>query len=114
MQALQYSPGQLATIFLETLDSTGARADGYALPLITRVITPSLSLDPAFPQNMIKLDVGLYYFQYTLASGATGVGSYLVDIIYADPDTMVLKNTAVQLVVNAPFGNYSAVVTVGG
>ena len=110
MRVLQHSPGQLATIFLETLDDTGARADGYILPLITRVIMPNLSLDPAFPSSMIKIDVGLYYFQYILVFGAAGMGSYLVDIMFADPDTSVLQNTAVQIVVTAPFGNYTAVV----
>jgi hypothetical protein len=111
MQVLQYSPGQLATIFLETLDGYGVRANGDILPYINRIVLPNLSLDPAFPQNMVQLDVGLYYFQYTLASGAAGVGSYLVDIIFADPDTEILRNTAVQIVVSAPFGSYTAVVT---
>ena len=114
MQVLQYSPGQLATIFLETLDEDGVRADGYTLPVISRIITPTLALDPAFPQSMIRMDVGLYYFQYLLAKNATGVGSYLVDIILDDPVTHILRNATVQIVVAAPFGNYTAVVSVGG
>ena len=110
MQTLQYTPGQLATIFLETVDDTGARADGYMMPSVNRIILPSLSLDSTFPKNMIKLDTGLYYIQYTIPSGAVGVGSYLVDIMFTDPSTMVFKNIATQIVVLAPFGSYSAVV----
>lgn len=110
MQVLQHFPGQLATIFLETEDAAGVRADGYAVPMVTRVILPDLSLATEYPQNMHKLDIGLYYIQYVIPSGAVAVGSYLVDIIYADPDTSVIRNTAVQIVVTAPFGTYTAVV----
>ncbi len=78
-----YFPGQKATIFLEILDpNTGARADGYSLPVITRVIFPDLSLGQSFPQDMVRLDVGLYFFQFTIPFTASAVGSYLVDGYY--------------------------------
>lgn len=105
---LYYSPKQKASIFLETLNDLGARtdADGY-LPSVTRIIFPDLSLAPSFPQNMIKLDTGLYYFQYTLPAGGTAIGSYLVDVAYFQPVTAHPITAIYQLIVNAPFGSYS-------
>jgi len=116
---LYYFPGQKATIFLETLDSNLQRADGYLpydgymTPVITRVVFPDLSLAAGFPQSMVKLDTGLYYFQFTLPVGATAVGSYLVDVTYNGPGTSNFYTKIYQLIVNAPFGNYSYAVTVG-
>lgn len=108
MHVLQYAPGQKATIYFETLDVNGARADAPTAPIITRIIFPDLSLAADFPQSMVKLDVGLYYFQMTLPFTAAGVGSYLADILYQDPTTLNNKNAAIQIIVTAPFGNYTA------
>lgn len=105
-----YFPGQKATIFLETLDpTTGARADGYSLPVITRVIFPDLTLAQFFPQDMVKLDVGLYFFQFTIPFTAAAVGSYLVDGYYYQPTTEIPLTFTYQMVVNAPFGNFAAI-----
>lgn len=108
---LYHSPGQKASIFLETLNSSGIRADGYTppdgYPVITRVIFPDLSLAEGFPQNMVKLDIGLYFFQFTLPISGGSIGSYLVDGYYNQPSTSNFLNTLFQLVVNAPFGFYS-------
>jgi len=86
---LYYFPGQKATVFLETLNAVDIRADGYTspdgYPVIDRVIFPDLSLAANFPKNMVKLDVGLYFFQFTLPIGAAAVGSYLVDGHYNIP-----------------------------
>lgn len=103
---LYHSPGQKASIFLETLDSTGVRADGY-VPVVTRVIFPDLSLAADFPQEMVKLDTGLYFFQFTLPYNGGSIGSYLVDILYNKPNTSNYFNALYQIVVSAPFGNYS-------
>ncbi len=109
-----YFPGQKATIFLESIDpTTGARADGYAPPVVTRVIFPDLSLAQGFPQSFVKLDVGLYYFQFTIPYTAASVGSYFVDALYYQPVTNAILPFAYQIVVNAPFGNYGLSV-VGG
>lgn len=114
---LYYFPGQKATIFLETKDGYGQRADsglphdGYATPEITRVIFPDLSLAAGFPQSMVKLDTGLYFFQFTLPTGGASVGSYLVDVTYNGPGTPFFYQKIFQLIVTAPFGNYG--VTVG-
>jgi len=102
-----YFPGQKATIFLETLDPmTKLRADSPTIPVINRVIFPDLSLALDFPQNMVKLDVGLYYFQFTVPFNAQSVGSYLVDGEYTQPVTNAVLTFMYQIVVNAPYGQY--------
>lgn len=105
---LQYNPGQVATVILETLNAAGVRADGYDLPQITRIIFPNLSLASGYPLDMTKLDQGLYMAQFTLPALASSVGTYIVDMVYFDPDTGLPKDTLVQILVNAPMGQYSA------
>jgi len=106
---LFYQPGQIATIWFETLDN-GQRSDGYAIPTITRIIFPSGNVASGYPQSMVRYDVGLFYFQFTLPTGAISVGSYIVDISYIDPVSDNAQNTFVQIVVNAPYGQYSVTV----
>jgi hypothetical protein len=105
---LNYTPGQQVTFVFETLDGYGERADGYAVPYVSRIIFPNLSLAACYPQNMIRLDVGLFTFQFVLPKNAASIGSYIVDIVYYDPDTGLTKNTFCQVVCNAPYGLYSA------
>lgn len=101
---LRHNPGQKVTIFLETLSSDGVRMDGYSGAIVNRVIFPDLSLTLNFPQNMTKLDVGLYYFQFTLPSGSGSIGDYIVDVNYQRPDTGIPVNLLYQVIVSAPFG----------
>jgi hypothetical protein len=118
MQTLAYSPGQTVTLFLETKNSDGYYADGYygdgyaidgyESPVVYRLINPDMALDGYYPQPMSQFDVGIYYYKFVLPRGAAAVGSYFVDIAYRDPDTDLLKFTSYQVVVNAPFGLYSA------
>jgi hypothetical protein len=121
---LYYFPGQKATVFLETLGVDGytrtdvtipfdGYVDGYGapVPVITRVIFPDLSLALNFPKIMVHVDTGLYYFQFTLPTGAASVGSYLVDVTYNKPGTDYFIYKFYQLIVTAPFGNFG--VTVG-
>ena len=105
---LNYSPGQQVTLVFETLNSLGARADGYGHPSIVRIIFPNLSLASGYPQTMTRLDVGLFNFQFALPVLATAVGSYIVDVTYLDPDSGNPKSTFFQIVVTAPYGQYSA------
>jgi hypothetical protein len=105
---LNASPGQTVTLVFQTLDGYGQRADGYAPPAITRIIFPNLSLASGYPQNMTRLDVGLYNFKVILPPLAASVGSYIVDVSYIDPATMHVQMTFFQIVVSAPFGQYSA------
>jgi hypothetical protein len=112
---LNYFPGQQATIVFEVLNSLGERSDafdGYGgpgfPPQITRIIFPNLSLAGGYPQNMMRLDVGLFMAQFTLPQQASAVGTYIVDILYYDPDSPNQpENTFVQVICNAPQGNYS-------
>lgn len=103
-----YSPGSQATIFFETLDAAGARSDGYGvIPSITRILFPDLTIAVGFPQNMTKIDTGLFRYVFTLPTGSSGVGSYLVDISYQDPADFYIKSTFRQIVVTSPAGAYS-------
>src|ERR1700729_1504039 len=93
---LNASPGQVVTIVFEQLLSDGYRSDGYYsgdifndgynttdgyrdgyadgygadgyydLPLVNRIIFPSLIDATGYPQQMVRIDTGLYYFQFTL------------------------------------------------
>lgn len=105
---LSYFPGQTVTIFQEVVDGYGVRTDDGYIPAIARIIPPTLIAVDGYPQQMTRFDVGLYYFQMVLPKGAVSVGSYLIDIVYEDPITSLLVNSAFQIVVNAPFGRYSA------
>jgi hypothetical protein len=88
-----------------------ASIDGYVtsshFPTITRIIFPDLTATSGYPVRMVKLDTGLYYYQFTLPTGATAVGSYLVDISYTDPSTLYTKTALYQIAVNAPYGQFS-------
>lgn len=101
-----YTPGQTVTFYEEIKDGYGQRTDDGYIPVITRIIIPGFILAAGYPQNMTRLDVGLYYFQFQLPNGAAAVGTYFVDIIYMNPDTKLLVNTSKQIVVTAPFGNF--------
>lgn len=108
-----YFPGQRATIFLETIDPTaGDRADSPTTPVINRVIFPDLSLADGFPQSMVKLDIGLYYFQFVIPFNGNSIGTYFVDGSYSQPVTSVVLPFSYQMVVTAPYGNYSVMPTV--
>lgn len=103
---LNYTPGQTATFFQEIKDGYGVRTDDGYIPVVSRIIVPGFTLASGFPQNMIRLDIGLYYYQFILPNGAAAVGSYLVDIIYLNPIDGFLNTNTYQIVVNAPFGNF--------
>ncbi len=108
---LNYTPGQQVTIFEEVKDGYGQRTDDGYVPVVTRIFPPSFNPLTGYPQLMTRLDTGLYYFQFTLPTGAVAVGSYLVDITYLNPVTQLLNTNTYQIVVTAPFGNFG--VTIG-
>lgn len=103
---LQYSPGQVATVTMSVFNDDGVLTDGYAAPSIAKIIMPSLALASGFPVNMTKISTGIYQYKFQLPSGASAVGSYVVQITYTTPDA-VTKNEVVELHVNAPFANFS-------
>lgn len=106
-QTLFHSPGQQVTILLQILDSNGQRADGYQTPTVDRVLVPSLAEASGYPADMTKIDTGLYYHRFTLPNGASAVGTYIVDLSWPDPDTMIFKTDVVQVVATAAYGLYS-------
>lgn len=111
MQVLSYFPGQIATIFLEVTDGyNNVREDSSTTPVVVRIFKPDLTYMDGYIQPMDRLDTGLYRFQFTIPTGASAVGSYLVDVAYTDPDGFNSSATF-QVVVTAPFGNFG--VTIG-
>ncbi len=117
IQALSYFPGQIATVFLEVTDGySNVREDSLTIPSVVRVIFPDLSLAPSYPQDMTRLDVGLYTFQFTIPKGASAVGSYLIDVQYSLPQNFGgdpgddFSSAAFQIIVTAPFGNFGTTI----
>lgn len=111
IEVLPCFPGQTVTVFLETLDSDGYRTDSPTLPMVTRIIFPAFTLATGYPAAMTKLDTGLYYAQFTIPTGAVSVGSYLVDIEYTNPSTIILNTKLYQILVTSPYGNFSTTIT---
>ena len=123
MEILQYSPGQTVTIVLEALNADGYRSDGYytsitpdgysvvdgyyTLPIVDRILLPSLVPATGYPQKMAYIDYGLYSFNFTLPTGSTAVGSYIVDVKYVNPVTSQWASVVYQIVCIAPYGQYS-------
>lgn len=105
-QILTAAPGQQCTIFLETFDGY-QRADSGIIPSVVRVLFPNLSAAAGYPQPFTRIGAGLYVFSFTLPTGATSVGSYLVDVAWNDPDSGLPAQTYYQVIVSAPKGNYS-------
>ncbi len=112
IQILNFFPGQKVSIFLETVDGYGTRTDSPATPVVSRIVFPDLTLATGYPQNMVRLDVGLYYYQFVLPTGAVSIGSYLAEVTYINPANDAVNSSFYQIIVSAPFGNYSASVAI--
>jgi hypothetical protein len=106
MEILNYTPGQKATLFLETVNADGYRTNASEIPFVSRVILPDLTLSLGFPLEMDQLDVGLYTFQFTLPTGASAVGSYLLDVVYINPSSNNEIIKGYQIICSAPYGNF--------
>ena len=103
---LFHSPGQPVTIFLDVLNVSGVLADAAVLPTVNKIYFPDLSSAVGYPASMIRIATGLYYYRFTLPVGAVGVGTYIVVVNWSSPESVALQKTY-QIVVTAPFGNYS-------
>jgi hypothetical protein len=101
-----YTPGQQATFYQEVKDNIDQRTDDGYIPTVTQIILPNFTTATGYPQDMTRIGQGLYYFQFLIPSGAAAVGTYFVDIVYLNPNTGLLVNDSVQILVNAPFGNF--------
>ena len=67
---------------------------------------PTIPEPVSYPVNMTEFSTGLWYFQFAIPTGASAVGSYLIDVAYLNPSDGYVCNELYQIVVNAPFGNY--------
>lgn len=105
-QILYHSPGQTVTILLETLDGY-IRADSATIPNVNSILFPNLTGAAGYPKPMTRISTGLYIFSFTLPQGATAVGTYIADVSWVDPATASPAQTYYQIVVTAPFGNYT-------
>jgi hypothetical protein len=106
---IQHNPGQTVTVTLQILNSLGARTDGYDGydGYIDFIIFPNLILAAGYPSAMTRIDTGLYVHYIVLPPGAAAVGTYIVGTAWKDPDTGLKKQDIYQIVVTAPFGQYS-------
>ena len=106
-EILNYQPGMQVTLYLDIVGIDGYRMDGYTMPQVNRILFPGFTLASGYPAPFVRLDTGLYYYQFTLPQGAASVGSYLVDCSYGNPDTHLENFKTYQVIVTAPSGNYS-------
>lgn len=106
-KVLSYHPGQTATVILSVFNSNGELADGYGTPEVTSILFPTGAAASGLPLEMTSLATGLYKSQFALPTGLTAVGTYVVVVSYVDPDTLEPKNEVTEIVVSAPFGNFS-------
>lgn len=117
-QVLSYFPGQVVTVWTQTLDGyTGLRADPVTYPVVNRIILPGFTLAACYPQSMNRFDVGLYYTQFQVPTGAAAIGSYLIDVSWPTIDQLDgysggTSYALYELIVTAPYGNFGTV-TVG-
>jgi hypothetical protein len=119
-QILSFFPGQKVTVFLETKNSDGYRADSLTVPEITRIFGFNSSDGytlydgyigtDGYHKPMTKIDTGLYYVNATLPRGASSVGCFLIDVKYTNPITSMTNTQTYQIVVTAPFGNFSTTI----
>lgn len=77
--------GQTVRFIVQTLDGYGNRTDGY-VPSVQSVIFPDLSSSAGYPQNMTRIDVGLYVHGLVLPTGADALGSYIASVYYEEND----------------------------
>jgi hypothetical protein len=102
------NPGSKVTIVAQVTDGyTGALSDGY-VPTVEKILFPTFEVAAGFPQPMVKLDTGLYVFSLTIPSGSAYLGTFLVQVFWAEPGTgkQVWQTFAINVV--RPFGNTTA------
>jgi hypothetical protein len=93
--------GQLIRLAVQTLDGYGDRADGY-VPVVTSVLYPDNSIALGFPQNMVRLDTGLYAHALLLPTGADALGTYIASVYWMENSLPKWEVFAIN--VARPFG----------
>lgn len=117
---LSYFPGQKVTVFLETKNASGVRANSATIPVVTRIFGFNSSdgytlydgyiKTDGYQQTMTKMDTGLYFVNVTLPKGASSIGCFLMDVSFTNPANSTLNTQTYQIVVTAPFGNFSTTI----
>lgn len=100
---LYYTTGQKVTFYKEVLNSHQQLVDDGYVPVVTRIISPTLTMLPGYPQNMTRLDIGLYAFQFVAPST---IGTYFVDIVYLNPSNNMLVSDSRQIIISPPLGRF--------
>lgn len=115
-------PGQNIILYFDLVDSTGVRTDSPTEPSITSIYNNNLDLIikvsvlnndddmiifndlneilvlTDYPVAMKHIDTGLYSFNIRLPKGPNAVGSYIISIIWTDPDTAKLRTDHYQII----------------
>ena len=92
------SPAKTINLIFQVTNSQGVRIDSPTTPVITRVFNPQLTLLPNYPQLMNILDTGLYSFSIVMPIGTANLGSFIVDVSWTDPDTILVNSTFYQII----------------
>lgn len=106
LTVLQYTPGAQVTVLLQILNTSGVREDGYATPSVQHVFMPDLTESSLYPLDMARLSTGLYYHRFMLPTGATAIGTYIVDLKWTDADDNPSQDV-VQVICAATAGSFS-------
>lgn len=101
------NPGQPISMIVEVLNAAGYRTDGYSPPKIDYVMYPDGSSAGGFPQDMVKIDLGL--FKYTLIMPMGILGTYVAGASWTHPSFGNIENVSFAINVHEPFGNYSII-----
>jgi hypothetical protein len=107
MQVISANPGTRTSIVLETkMLGASLRSDPDVLPMVLRVVAPDhTTLIGGYPLPMTRLDVGLFVLDIQIPTGATAIGSFIVDVVYKMSG--IDYSEVYQVVVNAPYANFS-------
>jgi len=107
------TPKQILTLFFEVFNSNQERTDAPTDPLILSIYNPNFDLLDGYPVAMTNIDVGLYSFTFTVPPGPSAIGTYVINIIWEDPDTLNQKQTYYQIICKSPpnaAGEYNATI----
>ncbi len=94
--------------FIQVYNSSygGDRINYSSPPAVMSVYFPDKSLAAGFPQNMTRLDTGLYVFDITIPSGSGYLGTFIVSTRHVE--TSAIQWNTFLINVARPFGNSSA------
>lgn len=92
------SPAQTITLIFEVLNSDGYRVNSPTIPSIAKVFDPSLAIMSEYPKDMDQIDEGLYSFSFTMPIGSESLGTFIIDLIWTNPDTDLINQTFYQII----------------